>query len=347
VRRISRRAWRTLGDRVLHKRSALEVVEGGYTSALILHCHSIGLLDTLKKPQSAESLSEQFGYDHEAIEAVLQFLSLTTDILSHTAQNKYRLSPRYHRYGALGFPLEKFLVAYGPALRNLDGVLRRPEKGARIVDRRALAGAFAAADHPLPPALMGVIRASGVRTLLDLACGTASTVRTFCKPDRALRGWGVDSSSHMCSRARAFVRKERLEKQIRIVQSDVRQLVSQLSETERLSVQALFAQSLFNEFSRGETSKAVDFLCQLRLLFPGCPLFVVDYFGVLGRTRRPRSDQFHTLLQDVAQTVSGQGVPPSSHRAWATVYATAGCSMVAAYEGQDSGVRWFMHEVRL
>ena len=55
----------------------------------------------------------------------------------------------------------------------------------------------------------------------------------------------------------------------------------------------------------------------------------------------------HTLLQDMAQSISGQGIPPADVAQWAAVYEAAGCGLLHVYEGDSSGIAWFVHVVRL
>jgi hypothetical protein len=85
----------------------------------------------------------------------------------------------------------------------------------------------------------------------------------------------------------------------------------------------------------------------LRQLMPGRLFFVNDYYGKPGKTRRVSSRYRATLVQDVAQTVSGQGIPPPDLGSWAEVYRLAGAELLHAYEGDHIGIDWFVHVVRL
>lgn len=52
-------------------------------------------------------------------------------------------------------------------------------------------------------------------------------------------------------------------------------------------------------------------------------------------------------LQDIAQVVSGQGVPPSSDSAWAGVYRAANCKVVSQRSFRKGATKWGIHEVIL
>jgi hypothetical protein len=329
------------------RRSGLEVVEGYYTAVLLRHFHQIGLLDALRRPRPARTIAKRFGIDGQSLGPLLEFLARTTDVVERSGARDFVLSAKYQHYRALGFHFDKLLVGYAATLSSLDVVLRRPEQAGRFVDRRALANAFTRADAPLPLEVEAIVRAWGGRTLLEAGCGLAPALRTMCARDAAFTGWAVDSSADMCRAARDQIRREGLRDRIRVIQCDIRGLRRATIKRDRAKVEAIFAQSLLNEFCRGDGEEGVRVLRMLRDLFPGRPLFVVDYLAEL--REEDRSGQLHMagVLQDIAQILSGQGIPPSTHSAWANVYARAGCEILNAYEGTSKDIRWFVHTVAL
>ena len=151
----------------------------------------------------------------------------------------------------------------------------------------------------------------------------------------------------MCASAVDLVAQQGLERQIRIFQSDVSKLDDHLRDDERRNIEALHARSLLNEFFRFGSNDVIQLLKGLKRLFEGRSLIVVDYYGKLDRLRDYPLRYRHTLIHDVAQVVSAQGVPPADIRAWAKLYRGAGCDIVHAYEGESDGIEWFIHRVTL
>jgi len=330
----------------MSKRSALGVVEGYYVAQAVLALHRGGVLKMLEAGRTAAQVAADADYDVEAATAVLEFVYLNTDLLVRAGNREYRLAPKYGAYRALGFHLDKFLGAYGQPMARLEDALRSPRQGRRLVDRKQLAEAFSRAQPDGLGALVEIVRGTGARSLLDLGCGTAALLRQLCRGDAGFRGWGVEVDREMCAVAVERIRAAGLQRQLRIIRGDARELDRSFSAAQRKRVDALLGGSLLNELCRGGGAPAVKFLTRLRRLFPGRPLLVLDYYGRLGRGRaRPRHRQ--TLLQDLVQAVTGQGVPPADLAGWRALYLRAGCELVKAYEGEAAGIEWFLHVVEL
>jgi hypothetical protein len=151
----------------------------------------------------------------------------------------------------------------------------------------------------------------------------------------------------MCAEARRRVEIAGLAGRISILQANAEGAENVVSEDMRSRIDAVHASSLLNEFFRGGSARAVALVRHFKKLFPGKLLFVVDYYGTLLQPEPISSDRCHALLQDVAQVVSGQGVPPSDLEGWATVYNAADCRILHAYHGRGEGIDWFVHVVRL
>jgi hypothetical protein len=151
----------------------------------------------------------------------------------------------------------------------------------------------------------------------------------------------------MCSAARKRIEDAGLADAISVFHQDVRELGRFLPREVRDEVRALHGRSILNEFFRRGSDEPICFLRNLRELFPDRLLFVVDYYGKLTRLRHVSRRYRHTLLHDMAQILSGQGVPPEDLPGWTAVYEAAGCSLRRAYEGESAGIDWFVHVVQL
>lgn len=325
----------------------LDVLEGFYLAHIVHHFHRSGLLECLVEPRSAEWLARRFDYDPPLLSALLQYVAQRTDILTCNIQNKYRLKALYSDYYFLGFQMDKFLGAYGPTVERVEASLRRRSLGRDFVNRKREAEAYHRIQSPPNAIVLEVARKHRIPSVLDLGCGPATLLTTLAATDRRFRGWGIDASMAMCRIARRRIAEARLEDRIRIICADARTVDRLLPKQERLKIEALHCKGLLNELFRHGSDEAAAYLRRLKRLFAGRLLFVVEYYGKLTRVKAPASRYGHTLLHDLIQVLTSQGVPPGDLAGWADVYAQGGCSLEHAYEGDSQGIEWFVHLVRL
>jgi SAM-dependent methyltransferase len=240
--------------------------------------------------------------------------------------------------------LDLYCGAYGPCLARMREVFRTPEIGAGLVDEKSLSQAFATVGVVSFPIVPSLIRQLGISSLLDLACGPATLLIELACADANFHGWGVDLSQFMCTAAMEGIAARGLSDRIQIFQGDVCRLGDFLPGRVRESVDTIFGGSILNQFFQPET-KAVDFLRMIAAGFPGRTLIVADYYGRLGRVEDIDDSCSDMLIHDVAQAISGQGVPPPNVAGWYKVYESAGCQLVHTFEGDSAD--WFVHLVRL
>jgi SAM-dependent methyltransferase len=329
------------------RRTAHGVVEGFYCAQTVFALHRQGVFAALTAYREPQALARELGYDLESFRAVLEFLYWTTDLLARSPDGEYRLARKYQPYRAFGFHLDKFLGAYGEPLARLEESLRLPAEGRRLVDRGRLAEAFSHAETNGATTIANLIRHAGVHSVMDLGCGTAALLRELGRSDPTFRGWAVDVDASMCKAATAAIAAAGLTQQIRVVCADVRCIGTRLCPRERSCVEALVGRSLFNEFCRSGGVEAVRVLARLRRLFPGRRLFVADYYGKLTYSMVPSARFRHTVLQDLAQALTAQGIPPPNLASWNRLYLAGGCKLAEAYEGEADGIEWFFHVVEL
>jgi len=331
----------------MRKLCLLDVVEGYYASQVVLELYRSDVFKLLAEGVEARDIARRLEYDENAFLSILEYLRKTTDLVVRPQGGSYALNSKYEIHDRFGFFIDKFLGAYGQPLARLNESLRSPTLGRALVDEVCLARAFSKLEKPFGKVIVGLIRESGAKSLLDLGCGPGTILRELASGDPSFRGWGVDASAAMCETASSLVDAAGLGRRIRIVRSDVLNLHAHLEGHERRRVEALHARSLMNEFFRNGTREAVLLLNTIKRLFTGRPLFVVDYYGKLDRPRDFPRRYRHTLLHDLAQVVSAQGIPPANLRGWAELYRDAGCDVVHAYEGESEGIQWFIHHVQL
>jgi SAM-dependent methyltransferase len=269
----------------------------------------------------------------------LEFVARTTGLVL-VERGQFALAPGIAANTTWRALLEKFVGAYGPAIHDPVGQLRAIDRAGATIDQAALTRAFAADEES--PAVVDAIVELEPKGVLDLGCGRGGLLAQVCA-GRSIRGWGIDRSATMCRAARARMASARLDKQVKIHRASAHDVGRALPAADRQRVDVLYAASLFNEWMADE-SLAVAILVRLGAWFPGRSLVVVDYLGALGRGRRAGP---YTRLTDLAQSLSGQGVAPASHRSWERLYRAAGARLIAASESRTLDLRWFVHVVTL
>ena len=293
------------------------------------------------------SLAAEHGYDVTRLRGALEYVSRRTDILVCAPDGEYVLNPDYADYHQLGFHLDKFIGAYGALVRDLDESLRGSARRRGGVDEQLLAEAFTRAGRAGVQADAYVLGQWNVRCLLDLGCGPASLLIHLAANDPDFRGWGVDQSMAMCEVATARVSEAGLARAVHITHADVRDLDAAFHARRAASFDAIHCKSLLNEFFGSGSAEATDVIRTLRAMFSGRLLFNSDYYGRLGADSSSQDGCAHTLVHDVAQLLSGQGVPPATLSDWAEVYDRAGAEFMHTYEAQMNGIAWFIHVVQL
>ena len=129
----------------------------------------------------------------------------------------------------------------------------------------------------------------------------------------------------MCRIARQKIAAARLRTRIQIICGDACRVGGHFDSRVRDGIEALQSSGLLNELFRNDNSQVVRYLKRLKRWFPGRRLFVVDYYGKLTRAPIVGRKYQHTLIHDLIQVLSAQGVPPADLREWIKIYENAGC----------------------
>lgn len=329
------------------RRSLLDSVGGFYAAQILAHFQAAGVIADLRATATAAELASRYGYDAELLHGLLEFLWRVTDVVERRGA-RYRIAAPYRTDYSLEFAVDKYIRAYGPCLSHLDHSLRAGDLGRPAVRRDIEAAAYHRVQSPPNPVVLELVDARPVTSLLDLGCGPATMLRMLARANRRFTGWGIDQNRHMAAEARRRARQEGVEDRVHVFTGDARRIEKRLRPADRESVEVVHTKGLMNELFRGGSSReAAAYLRYLCRLFPGRLLFNVDYYGVLTRTSGRDPAHEHTVLHDLIQLVTAQGVPPADLAGWNRVYEEGGCALEEAFEGDSRGIRWFVHVVRL
>jgi SAM-dependent methyltransferase len=325
--------------RVQAKLDLFGVLEGHYAVEILLQLHKLGILKLLAKPITVSQLARQERLNCLLLDQLLQFLCRSTNLLKYSkGWYSLKLAP-----AQLFFQLEKFSCAYAPSLRSIGRALK--EKGTPVIDSSALARAFASFDDGAKP-VVALARKAGVRQMVDLGCGPAWLLVALGSEDPEFHAFGLERNQEMCSLARNNVRQAHLGSRIQIKRGDARHPEKLLSSAQLSAIEAVHGGSFLNEFFSEGESGAIEVLQHLRRQFPGRIAWFVDYYSALGSRDRRVSRPRLTLLQDVAQVASLQGVPPSRLQDWERIYRKSGCHLAEVHEFQNDEITWFAHTIQ-
>jgi SAM-dependent methyltransferase len=332
--------------------SAIDAIEGFYLTHVLNYFHRLGLLAEIGEGVSVHVLADKYGFDSKRLEVLLEFLAERSKVIvrcgGRDRPSKYKLADGDMASDySLGFQLDKFVGGYGPAIADLGLCLLPGKVGAALVDREIESAAYHRVGSPPNPVVLAIMSSLRYPALLDLGCGPGTTLAALAGRDAAFVGWGVDLTEAMCVKARSCLDNFGVSDRIEIIHADARFIDAAVTASIRQRTEVIHCKGLMNELFGGGGAEATAYLGQLRRAFPGRLLLNVDYYGKLGRLRHLPSRYRHTLLHDVVQTITGQGIPPADSAGWADVYSAAGAELEHAYEGDDSGIEWCVHVVRL
>jgi SAM-dependent methyltransferase len=320
--------------------NSLDLVEAFHLSQAVATLHDLEIFITLKKPATADELSDKFGIDARILSGILEYVSARTDLLRRSG--KKFVATRNYR-GEARFLLDLYIGAYGGNAWKLAKLLHDPSIGPKAINKINHARAFEAVDGSTLGVLPTIIRQLEFNHLLDLGCGNGALLLELAKQNSHFVGWGIDFNPEMCRIAKAKIRAARLGKRLQVLGGDCRNVDSILPTKVSATVRAITACNIANEMFTDGHKYAISWLQGLSRALPGRPLLIADYYGSLGSKKRQVSRE--TLLHDYAQVISGQGVPPASAAEWRSIYLQAGCQLIHIIE--DKATTRFIHILRV
>jgi SAM-dependent methyltransferase len=329
----------------------IDLVEGYYVTRVLDALHHEGVLRSLAKGQAIDAVARERGLDVPLLRSLLEYAALRSDMVDLVKGrdgDRFRVSAAYAQTALPAHLLDQYVGAYGPCLDRLKTILRAPAKGASLVDRdrhaMSFAGATGGANHS---EIAQIVQELEITFLLDLGCGPGLMLKDLARNNADFSGVGVDANPYMVRSARKDAAAMGLGRRIHFLHGGAFQLARITKAKMREKVQAITAMSLVNGFFSEGTAKMVRFLIGLRKLFPRRILIIGDYYGRLGSPSRRRHGIARSLLHDVAQLVSGQGVPPHHRFQWKKIYREASCTLIKELEGEHNGIARFIHLIQL
>jgi SAM-dependent methyltransferase len=324
------------------QRTDIVDVVARYETALVLDAlHRTGVLAAMRVPAPAVELAQQCGVDVTMLEPLLAFAAASCTLIERGADGSFGLSGAARELRFATHMLDQYVGGYGPALTALAMLLREGGTGAALVDLRRHAAAF---TNNEPPDLLSeaakIILDLGATGVVELGCGGGQTLCALAQASPTLRAIGIDANPEAVVVAAARIHAHGLSERVRVWSGEALDVLRQMPLD---GVQVVLAASMLNALWR-ETDGVAVFVAALAQLLPGRLLVVSDYYSHLGVVGRGSA---RTLLHDVVQIVSGQGLPPPTCEGWDSAYRAGGATLLQALEASGDGIDRFVHLVRL
>jgi SAM-dependent methyltransferase len=242
--------------------------------------------------------------------------------------------------------LDQYVGAYGSCLTDLHRVMTSTIVH-DLVNEKRHAMAFTGDSDSINESIATVIKDLGVGSVLDLGSGAGHLLIMLAQEIASFVGVGVDSNSAMIELARTRASERGLSERISFFHGDLLDVITGWSDQRRESIDFLTASSVFNAYFQPPSGdRAVSLLLALKAAFPNRFLLISDYYGRLGHAHSMAAGR-RTMLHDLAQLVSGQGVPPPDLAGWSRVYDQTKCNLLGTVERWDSEIHWFLHLIQL
>ncbi len=323
---------------------AFDLVEGFHLSQAVNALHDLGVFSALTKPCDAATLAARYKVDVDLLRGVVEYVAARTSLLKKNRDGRFALTRDYDV--AARFFLDLYVGAYGGNAVALQKLLHNPPAAASKVDRLRHARAFANVDQSTLGPLPDIVRQLGFTKLLDLGCGNGELLLDLARQDRGFTGFGIDVNPAMLKLARSRARAGRLGRRLQFLEGDCRQLRKAVPVDVRPEIGSVTACNFVNEMFGKGGARVIQWLKELRRMFPTRPLLILDYYGRLGQKKKLKIEkERETLLHDFAQLISGQGIPPGDVNEWNSLYREAGCQLVHVIE--DKRTTRFIHLLRL
>jgi SAM-dependent methyltransferase len=318
----------------VNKKNVIDIIESYYLAHFIRYLQKENIFN------AAGYVNQQYAKD-KTILYILSFLHLRTDIVTWHSQKGYCLARKYASYPQLGFYMDKFIGAYG----NFD--FNKADKILQI-DQQEFADAYEKVqpfcNYAFMLYLIGELKAEHI---LDLGCGMAGLITGFCKSAAGRRATGIDSNPYNCKKVKSRLVKEGLQKSVKIICGNAADFKKLLPGITCKSVDVVYAANLINEFFGKGNDAAVEFLQQLKDTFSGKKMVITDYYRTYGTGEAANPALQHNYLHDIMQIFSGQGLTPKDYKGWNTLYKKSGCRLLNVFEGESTGIKWFIHVLQL
>lgn len=325
----------------------VDALEAYYLSLVLDGLHQAGVLRALVDGNAdSGSLAARLDLEPALLAPLLDFAAARSDLLVKQAEGSFRLSDPAGSLVFVEHMLDQYVGGYGPPLAQLGSLLKDPSRGRQLVDGHRHARAFAGegASSSASEAVRLIVDL-GATSIVDLGCGGGHLLCDAAAANPELRALGIDSNPDAAAEARQQACERDLDGRVEIVCGEALKALAGLDDDRRAGIQIAVGSSMLNSFWAFPGSMA-EFLRELARLLPGRILLVFDYYSHLARGAGPGAEP-RTLIHDVAQLVSGQGLPPPSAEGWLTAYEEAGAELLHRFDARADGIDRFVHIVRL
>ncbi|MEN2787548.1 class I SAM-dependent methyltransferase [Sphingomonas qilianensis] len=322
------------------------LLEHHYVTLILDALHQAGVLAALEVPLHPSEVARRCGLDEALLAPLLTLACARSDLLDVLHDGRVVRTGGDAALDMTRHLLDQYVGGFGPTLGSL-AVMLKGDGGRPAFDEQRHAAAFLGND-PFDSPLQEVARlilALGATGVVELGCGGAQTLCQLAARSPGLRGLGIDANPWMIGQAQRTVDRLGFRSRVELVCGDAIAVVRARGPAAMSNVQVVLASSFLNAFWR-RASDLPDLIRALGALAPGRILIVSDYYGGLGQSEidalAPR-----TLVHDIAQLASGQGVPGSSRILWSDAYAAGGATLLECHEACFDGIDRFIHVVEL
>lgn len=328
-------------------------LEGYYLVSILEGLNRAGALAALRTGRSVDEVARGSGFDPGLLRAIVGYVQKRCcGVLPESGAGSalFDASTALLDGPLLDHLLDQYVGAFSPCLTDLEHVLADPAAGARRVNwgRHALAfsGGDRGAANVLPLRLFAQL---GIQRVVDIGCGSGGLLLDFAAQCTSARAWGIDSNPAAVAAAQRASAAAGLADRVMFCEGDALDVATQLEPEALESAQAIAAFNVANAFFGDLESRGIGaWLHALRQAFPDRFLLLGDYYGRLDRVEDGASHRYRrALLHDVAQVLTGQGVPPADIDTWRQILVAAGCTLVKAFEGEHDEVAHFVYLIQL
>jgi SAM-dependent methyltransferase len=323
-----------------------EILAGYYAAKMLDWLRSTGALAELASGKPVEEVARSRSLQANRLGHVLNFLKHVTAIVERDLDENCVL-PEGLSIESLSHALDLYLGGFGPCVDNLPDIMAGRRDGAAFVNWSRHAAAFSAPT--LDPILPRMLSNLGITRLLDVGCGSAQLLQYLSERDEKFRGVGIDSNIEVLDAARARLLSTGMNgDRIQLVACGVFDIADKIDKAILRDVDVVCLRSVANAFFCDDTNRhMLKLLSFLRSSFEGRLLVLADYYSKLSHDSVDARAYVRTLLHDIAQVLSSQGIPPASLQGWQAIYEEAGATLFKELHYSGGGVDHFIHLVQL
>jgi SAM-dependent methyltransferase len=335
-----------------NRRTVVDAIEGFYITLILDFFHQEGVLKAVADGKELPVIAEESGFDCQLLTNLFEYVALRLDLLDRRESNlqtQFSLNPACREAPLVEHLIDQYVGGFGPCFRQLATILRAPKCASSFVSHSRHAQAFSCPDsHANVKEVVQLLESFEVDFILDIGCGGCQLLCELALRNPSLNGIGIDANPVIVDVARANIARCELAERLKVFCGNVAEVGKELTAAQRKAVDVIVAVSVANAYFGERSHRSITmFFESLRSLFPNRIMIICDYFGRLGSSITDPQEWQRTLIHDLAQVVSGQGVPPKDIQEWTNIYREASCDLIQSYEGRTAGIAWFIHVIQL